>query len=199
MVTKMKKTILHIKNMVCNRCIMSVEQTLEELGYEVIRVELGSAEVAKELSLSDKSVIKQRLDKLGFELIEDKTAKVIDDIKTVIIKMVHHSKGDLESISISEFLSLKLNYNYTYLSKIFSDVEGITIERFFILQKIERVKELLIYDELSLKEISYRLGYSSVQHLSTQFKKELGITPSAFKKAKGSKRKPLDKVGKKEE
>jgi AraC-like DNA-binding protein len=131
----------------------------------------------------------------GFELIDDKKSKLIDSIKTLIIEKIHHSGEGREVINYSDYISGKIGYDYSYLSNLFSSVEGTTIEKYIILQKIEKVKELLVYDELTLNEISYQLDYSSVQHLSSQFKKITGLTPSHFKKLKENKRKPLDSIG----
>ena len=188
-----KKYVLPIKNMVCNRCIMAVDQTLNDLGFEVVSVNLGTAVVTHDPQ-SKREIIKKRLEEIGFELIDDKSSKLVENIKTEIINLVHHSQSDLEKINLSDYLPEKLSYNYSYMSKLFSEIEGLTLEKYFILQKIEKAKELLVYDELSLKEIAYRLGYSSVQHLSGQFKKEVGMTPTAFGKLQDKHRKALDEI-----
>lgn len=184
---------LFIKNMVCDRCIMVVESELEKLGLNPTSVTLGEATVAEDISESDRTRVKDRLHSLGFELIDDKKDRLIDQIKTLIINLVHYNKEGLK-VNLSDYLSDHIHLEYNYISNIFSEEEGITIEKYFIAQKIERVKELLVYDELSLSEIAFQLNYSSVAHLSSQFKKTTGITPSQFKKAESKNRKPLDKV-----
>lgn len=190
----MKNTILHIKNMVCNRCIKVVKEEFEKLNVEIDLIELGKVSVKKQLNDSEISEIKNVLDLNGFELIDDRKSKIIDRIKTIIIEIIHYNKNVEASINSSEFISKEIGYDYSYISKLFSSVEGITIEKYIINQKIERAKELLVYDELTLNEIAFQLGYSSVQHLSNQFKKITGLSPSHFKKLKDYKRKPLDKV-----
>ena len=190
----MSSTSLHIKNMVCPRCIKVVTDEFEKLDLNVEKIELGRVEVASELSLDSIEQIRKVLADNGFELIDDKKGQLIDEIKTIIIQKIHHSKSTLEAVNWSDYISKIIRKDYSYLSKLFSSIEGITIEKYIINQKIEKVKELLVYDELSLNEISYELGYSSVQHLSLQFKKATGLTPSHFKKLKETKRKPLDRV-----
>jgi len=180
--------------MVCNRCIKVVKDEFEKLNLEIETIDLGKVSISSQLNDSMLSQIKNVLDQNGFELIDDKKSKLIDRIKTLVIEITHYEKKGSASINSSEFISKEIGYDYSYLSNLFSSVEGITIEKYIINQKIEKVKELLVYDELSLKEISFQLGYSSVQHLSNQFKKITGLTPSHFKKLKGSKRKPLDEV-----
>jgi len=180
--------------MVCNRCIKVVQEEFEKLNLEIETIELGKVSISSKLNDSTISNIKEVLDKNGFELIDDKKSKLIDRIKTLIIEITHYDKEVSPSINSSEFISKEIGYDYSYLSNLFSSVEGITIEKYIINQKIEKVKELLVYDELSLNEISFQLGYSSVQHLSNQFKKITGLTPSHFKKLKENKRKPLDEV-----
>ena len=180
--------------MVCNRCIKVVNEELNKLGFRILSIELGKVEIQNRLDNSSIETIRKVLNSNGFELIDDKKSKLIDNIKTTIIELIHHKKEKEEHVNISDFLSKEISYDYSYLSNSFSSVEGTTIEKYIINQKIERVKELLVYDELSLNEISYQLGYSSVQHLSNQFKKITGLSPSHFKKVKENKRKPLDKV-----
>lgn len=184
---------LFIKNMVCNRCIMVVRQELEKLGLDVKSVTLGEVILGKEPTSEERREIESVLVPLGFEVIDDKKSRIIEKIKTLIIDRVHHHDDDTK-VNLSELLSSELHHDYNYLSNLFSEVEGITIEKYFIAQKIERVKELLVYDELSLSEIAYRLNYSSVAYLSNQFKKVTGLTPSHFKQIREDKRKPLDKV-----
>ena len=190
----MNATQLYIKNMVCNRCIKVVNEELNKLGFKILSIELGRVEIKNKLDKSGIDIIRKMLTDNGFELIDDKKSKLIDNIKTNIIELIYHQKEKAEHVNISDFLSKEIGYDYSYLSNSFSSVEGITIEKYIINQKIEKVKELLVYDELSLNEISYQLGYSSVQHLSNQFKKITGLPPSHFKKVKENKRKPLDEV-----
>ena len=185
---------LHIKNMVCNRCIKVVKEELEKLGLIVNHINLGEAAIYSENKNIPFEEIKKFLSENGFELIDDKNAKLIERIKVLIINKVHHSKNDLEKFNFSEFISKETGMNYNHLSSLFSSLQGTTIEKFIIHQKIEKVKELLAYDELTLSEISYRLGYSSVQHLSNQFKQVTGLNPSFFKKLKEQKRTPIDQV-----
>ena len=183
---------LYIKNMVCNRCILVVRQELEKLGLVPLQVSLGEVELAKLPGEQQLSALTGRLQELGFELLDDKKQKQIETVKNLIIQKVQ--QGDIaEHFSMSQFLSASLNKDYAYITRLFSEVEGITIEHFFILQKIEKVKEWLIYDEWTLSEIAWKLGYSSVAHLSAQFKKTTGLTPSDFKKM-GGHRKPIDSV-----
>ncbi len=184
---------LFIKNMVCNRCIMVVQQELEKLGLDVKRIALGEVTLGKELTSEERKQIESVLIPLGFEVIDDKKSRIIEKIKNIIINLVHHHDNDTRT-NLSELLSRELHHDYNYLSNLFSEVEGTTIEKYFIAQKIEKVKELLVYDELSLSEIAYRLNYSSVAYLSNQFKKVTGLTPSHFKQIREDKRKPLDKV-----
>ncbi|MBE9467320.1 MAG: helix-turn-helix transcriptional regulator [Bacteroidetes bacterium] len=188
------KTVLYIKNMVCNRCIKVVKEEFEKLGIKIEEIELGKVKVPEKLENNQLLNIREVLNRNGFELIDDKKSKIIDRIKTLIIERIHHTKDIAESINSSDFISREIGYEYSYLSKLFSSVEGITIEKYIINQKLEKTKELLVYNELSLSEISYQLGYSSVQHLSNQFKKTTGLTPSHFKNLKENKRKPLDEV-----
>ncbi len=190
----MKDSIIHIKNMVCNRCIKVVKEEFEKLNLEINSIELGKVSVKKQLTDSNFSEIRNVLDENGFELIDDKKSKIIDKIKTIIIEIIHYNKNIEASVNSSEFIAKEIGYEYSYLSKLFSSVEGITIEKYIINQKIERAKELLVYNELTLNEIAFQLGYSSVQHLSNQFKKITGLSPSHFKKLKDNNRKPLDKI-----
>ncbi|MEO6288717.1 MAG: AraC family transcriptional regulator [Ginsengibacter sp.] len=184
---------LYIKNMVCNRCIQAVKQLLENLEMAFTALQLGEVTLVKNPSQKQLEFLKARLHDLGFELLDDAKMKIIDKIKTVIIEYVHYGVGD-QKFNFSHFLTSKVNKDYSYLSKLFSETEGITIEKYMINQKVERVKELIVYDELSLSEIAYQLGYSSVAHLSSQFKKITGYTPTYFKKMPGNQRKTLDEV-----
>lgn len=183
---------IYIKNMVCDRCIIVVKQELEKLNLKTAQVNMGEVELVKTPSTKQLLQLDIRLKELGFELLDDQRQRQIEKIKSLLIKKTQ--SGDLEDhFSISNYLSKSLLKDYSSLSRLFSQVEGITIEQFFILQKIEKVKEWLLYAELSLNEISYKLGYSSVAHLSAQFKKVTGLTPSNFKKIGGS-RKSIDKL-----
>lgn len=179
--------------MVCQRCIMVVESELEKLSLGIKKVSLGEAEFTHELSDQQKHAAEAALVPLGFELIDDKKSRVIEKIKNIIIGLVHQQDGEMKT-NLSEILSNALHLDYNYLSNLFSEVEGTTIEKYLIAQKIERVKELLVYDELSLSEIAQQLNYSSVAYLSNQFKKVTGLTPGHFKKIREEKRKPLDKL-----
>lgn len=180
--------------MVCPRCIKVIKDEFAKLDLQIDSIELGKVNVSTQLSNDKIEEVRKALVENGFELINDKKSKLIDRIKTIIIERIHYTKSGFESLNTSEYLSKELGHDYSYLSNLFSSVEGITIEKYIINQKIEKVKELLVYDELSLNEISYQLGYSSVQHLSNQFKKITGLTPSHFKKLKENKREPLDEV-----
>ncbi len=186
-------TTLFIKNMVCNRCIMVVQNEVDKLGLNAKSVKLGEVIFDKELSSEEKTNLDKALTPLGFEIIDDKKSRIIEKIKSIIIDLVHHKDNDTK-YNLSAVLSKELHHDYSYLSNLFSEVEGTNIEKYFIAQKIEKVKELLVYDELSLSEIAFRLNYSSVAYLSNQFKKVTGLTPSHFKQIKEDKRKPLDKL-----
>ncbi|OGU65026.1 MAG: AraC family transcriptional regulator [Ignavibacteria bacterium RBG_16_36_9] len=188
------ETTLYIKNMVCHRCIKVVKDELTRLGYEVSKIALGEAIIKSSEKSTDLSEIRKVLVDNGFDLVDDKNSKLIEKIKVLIIEKIHHQNNNLEKFSFSKYLSNELGVNYSHLSSIFSSCEGITIEKFIIKQKIEKVKELLTYDELTLSEISFMFGYSSVQHLSNQFKQITGLNPSYFKKLKEHRRKPLDKI-----
>jgi AraC-like DNA-binding protein len=177
--------------MVCIRCKMVVKDELTKLGLHYTLVELGEAEVLEEISLVQLDLLKAALLRSGLELMDDKKSILIQKIKNVIIELVHYSEEPL-AINLSVFLSQELSHDYTYLANLFSEVQGTTIEKFYISHKIERVKELLVYNELSLTEIAYKMHYSSVAHLSTQFKKVTGLTPSHFKALKDKRRSMLE-------
>jgi AraC-like DNA-binding protein len=179
--------------MVCIRCKMVVKSELEKLGLHYTVVELGEAEIKEDISTDKRDQLNVALKKSGLELMDDKKSMLIEKIKNIIIELVHYSEDQLK-INLSAYLSEKLNYDYTYLANLFSEVQGTTIEKFFINHKIEKVKELLVYDELNLKEIAFKLHYSSVSHLSSQFKKVTGLTPSHFKQIKQKRRTPLENV-----
>ena len=185
--------ILTIRNMVCNRCISAVRRELDTLGIPVSAITLGQVILIEPIPADTRDVLAARLYSLGFELLDDRRKQTIEQIRNAVIRLVQ--EGDIEEhFSISAFVSNLLHKEYSALSRLFSEVEGTTIEQFFILQKIEKVKEWLVYDELSLSEISFRLGYSSVSHLSGQFKKITGLTPSHFRRIGAFHRKPIDKV-----
>jgi AraC-like DNA-binding protein len=184
---------VYIKNMVCNRCIMVVKNELEKLGHYPLNISLGEVELKNDLTDFEKLTLDNHLKTFGFELIDDKKSRLIGQIKSSIIEIIHQQNTELKS-NLSDYLGSKLHHDYTYLSKLFSEVEGTTIEKYFIAQKIEKVKELLVYDELSLSEIADQMNYSSVGYLSNQFKKVTELTPTHFKNIKENKRKPLDEV-----
>ena len=179
--------------MVCIRCKMVVKEELIKLGIRFMSVELGEVEVEENISVEQHEQIKTALLRSGLELMDDKKSILIQKIKNVIIELVHFSEEPL-TVNFSEYLSQKLNYDYTYLANLFSEVQGTTIEKFLIAHKIERVKELLVYNELNLTEIAYWMHYSSVAHLSAQFKKITGLTPSHFKQLKNKRRSMLDEM-----
>jgi len=184
---------LHIKNMVCNRCKMVVKTELEKLGFNPVSVELGEVVLADAVTENDKTLIAERLNYFGFELLEDRKTQIAEQVKTTIIDLVHYTKEPLKA-NLSSYLSGQLHLEYAQLSAVFSEVENQTIEKYFIAQKIEKAKEMLTYGELTLSEIAYQLNYSSVAHLSAQFKKVSGLTPSAYKKQTSGKRKTLDEI-----
>jgi len=179
--------------MVSIRCKMVVRSELNKLGLHYEAVELGEVRIKEDITAAQREQLKIALLKSGLELMDDKKAILIERIKNVIVEMIHYA-DEPPKTNFSDYLSQKLNYDYTYLSNIFSEVTGITIEHYIIAHKIERVKELLIYDELNLSEISYRLNYSSVAHLSNQFKKVTGLTPTYFRQLKHKKRTALNDV-----
>ncbi|MDN5214587.1 AraC family transcriptional regulator [Fulvivirgaceae bacterium BMA12] len=185
---------LPIKNMVCNRCIEAVTALIEEMGYSIRTVRLGEAEIEGDLSDEQKISLREALRKRGFDLLEDKNSQLIERIKNLVIASIHRESKPMKT-NYSTYLEQEIGRDYSFLSTLFSAVEGLTIEKFIILQRLEKVKELLIYDELNLSEIAYQLHYSSVQHLSNQFKKATGMSPSVFKKRQLNLRNPLDKVG----
>ncbi|MBN2807750.1 MAG: helix-turn-helix transcriptional regulator [Prolixibacteraceae bacterium] len=180
--------------MVSTRCKMVVKEVLKNLGFHFILVDLGEIEIMENLTEEQLNQLKLALLSSGLELMDDKRAILIEKIKTVIIEMVHNS-NDLIKINHSDYISEKLKMDYTYLSNIFSEVKGITIQQYIIVHKIEKVKELLMYGELNLTEIAYQLNYSSVAHLSNQFKKVTGFPPSHYKLLKDKRRSPIEEVG----
>lgn len=184
---------IYIKNMVCNRCIMVVEAQLKTLGIHALSIRLGEVIFAQEPTEKQRTELRDLLESVGFEWIDSKKVRLIEQVKSAIIELVHRDNNDLK-INLSDYISAKISHDYTYVSNLFSEVENTTLEQYFIAQKIERVKELLVYNELTLNEIADLLNYSSAAHLSAQFKKVTGLTPSYFKRIKENKRKPLDKV-----
>ena len=179
--------------MVCQRCVMTVESMFNKLNMPFKKVSLGEVELESMLTNDELKKIEMDLNKAGFELIETRVNKVIEDVKQAVMEYLNLGM-DNENLKLSSFITKKICYDYSYLSDLFSSVEGKTVEQFFILQRIEKVKELLVYDQLSLTEISYQTGFSSVHHLSSQFKKVTGLTPSHFKKIGAEKRKSLDSL-----
>ncbi|VXC07973.1 AraC family transcriptional regulator [Flavobacterium sp. 9AF] len=184
---------LHIKNMVCNRCILVVKTELEKLGCTIVSVELGEVIFKDQISQMEKEAISQKLRLFGFEILDDNNSKIIEKIKTLLIDLVQF-KNNLLKLTLSDYLSQELHQDYSKLSNLFSHIEGISIEKYFINLKIEKVKELIVYNELSLSEIADALNYSSVSHLSNQFKKVTGFSPSYFKSLNKTKRKGLDQL-----
>lgn len=184
---------LYIKYMVSLRCKLVVKEALEKLGLHYVILELGSVEIMNDLTEVQREKLRKTLLLSGLELMDDKKAMLIEKIKNIIIEMVHYT-DELPKVNYSEYISEKLGLDYTHISKIFSEVKGITIEQYTIAHKIERVKELLLYNELNLTQISYIMNYSSVSHLSKQFKKVTGLTPSFFKQLKDKKRVTLENV-----
>lgn len=178
---------LYIKNMVCARCKMVVKSELDKLGLQTISVKLGEVELQNDITDSEKEVLLKNLQNLGFDLLDDKKTKTIAKIKNLIVDLVHHKNSELK-VNLSDYLVENLNQDYSTLSNLFSEIENTTIEKYFISQKIEKVKELLIYNELSLSEIADLLNYSNVAHLSNQFKKITGFTPTYFKQLKDKNR-----------
>lgn len=180
--------------MVSARCKMAVKEELKKLGLHFMVVDLGEVEIMENISPEQRAELKTALLDSGLELMDDKRAVLIEKIKNVIIEMVHHS-DEMIKTNFSDFLSAKLNHDYTYLANLFSEVQGMTIEQFIISHKIERIKELIIYGELNITEIAWKMNYSSVAHLSNQFKKMTGLSPSHFKQLKDKRRSPIEEIG----
>ena len=179
--------------MVSNRCKAVVKEELKKLGLHFIVVDLGEVEILEQITEEQRNQLKTALSQAGLELMEDKKGILIEKIKNVIIEMIHHN-SEMPSIKFSTYLSEKLHYDYTYLANLFSEVQGTTIEQFLIGHKIERIKELIIYGELNMTEIAWKMNYSSVAHLSNQFKKVTGLTPSHFKQLKLKRRQPIEEI-----
>lgn len=186
-------SVLHIKNMVCDRCIMAVEALLEREGLHPEHIELGTAAVKEQLGTEQVEKLRKGLEDLGFELIDDRKSLLIEQIKAEVIRLVRHDEDGVK-VNLSDHLSARFNRDYGHLSRLFSEVTGTTIEKYLIAQKMELAKELLAYGELSLSEIADRLGYSSAAYLSARFKSATGLTPSHFRRMGAKRRKPLDKV-----
>ena len=185
---------LFVKYMISNRCKLAVKEELKKLGLHFVVVDLGEVEIMEDMTPEQHRQLQLGLISAGLELMDDKRAVLIERIINVITEMIHHSE-ELPKVNYSDYISEKLNYDYTDLSNLFSEVKGITIQQFIIVHKIEKVKEFLLYDELSLTEISYKMHYSSVAHLSNQFKKITGITPSNYKLLKDKRRKSIEEIG----
>lgn len=179
--------------MVSNRCKLAVRGELKKLGLHFILVDLGVVEIMENINATKRDLLKTGLLEAGFELMDDKRAILIEKIKNTVIQMIHHTDEN-SKINFSYYLSEKLGHNYTYLANLFSEVQGTTIEHFIILHKIERIKELMIYGELNITEIAWKMGYSSVAHLSSQFKKITGLSPSNFKQLKDKRRNPIEDI-----
>nr|WKN38617.1 helix-turn-helix domain-containing protein [Tunicatimonas sp. TK19036] len=192
--TPLSARTLHIKNMVCNRCIRVVREELEQLGFNIINIKLGEVELMEEPTAGELKTIAQTLSANGFELLDSRKSQLIEKVKNAIIELIHQSDEISIRMNYSQLIQDRVGADYHYLSTVFSTTEGMTIEKYLILQRIERTKELLLYNELSLSQIADKLGYSSVAHLSAQFKKVTGLTPSAFKKLTGEQRTSLDQV-----
>ncbi len=185
---------LYIKYMVSNRCKIAVKEDLKRLGLHFIVVDLGEVEIMENITTEQREQVRLALFNSGFELMDDKKSVLIEKIKNIIIEMVHNS-DELIKTNFSDYISEKLNHDYTYLANLFSEVQGTTIEQFIISHKIERIKELIIYGEQNITEIAWKMNYSSVAHLSNQFKKVTGLSPSHFKQLKDKRRSPIEEVG----
>ena len=179
--------------MVSNRCKMVVKDELRKLGLHFVLVDLGEVDIMEDISNEQREELRAALHPTGLELMDDKKSMLIEKIKNVIVQMVHHSDAMIK-VNFSDYLSEKLKHDYTYLANVFSEVQGITIEHFIIAHKVERIKELIIYDELNITEIAWKLNYSSVAHLSNQFKKVTGLSPTHFKKLKERRRSPIEEI-----
>jgi AraC-like DNA-binding protein len=182
---------LYIKYMVSLRCKMMVKEELKKLGIKYMTVDLGVVEIFEDIEETQFNELRVNLHRSGLQLLDDKRSILIEKIKNLIVEMIHYS-DELPDVNYSDYISEKLGYDYTYLANIFSEVKGTTIQQFIIMHKIEKAKELLIYDELNLTEIAYKLQYSSVAHLSNQFKKITGLTPSFYKSLKEKRKANLE-------
>lgn len=180
--------------MVSNRCKMAVKEALKGMGLHFVMVDLGEIDIMENISLDQRDQLKAALNASGLELMDDKRSILIEKIKNAIVEMVHHTHEAIK-VNFSDHLSKKLNHDYTYLANLFSEVQGTTIEQFVISHKVERIKELIIYGELNITEIAWKMNYSSVAHLSNQFKKVTGLTPTHFKQLKDKRRSPIEEIG----
>ncbi len=187
------QTILYIKNMVCDRCKMAVDKILRDAGLTPVEIELGTVRIEEEVNGLIHDRLASDLAAIGFELLDDRRQQMIDQIRSAVIRLVHY-RGNQSSVNLSDYLSNEFHSDYSGLSRLFSEFVGKTLERYYIEQRIERVKELIFYDELSLTQIAFQMNYSSVAYLSSQFKSVTGMTPSQFRTLRGKARKPLDKV-----
>lgn len=191
LVTSTPKMKLYIKYMVSLRCKLLVREELKKLGVKYVVVDLGVVELLEDISEEQREQLRKNLLKSGLKLLDDQRSILVERVKNVIVEMIHYSE-ELPKINYSEFISEELGYNYTYLSNLFSEVKGITLQQYIIIHRIEKAKELILYDELNISEISYRLQYSSVAHFSNQFKKVTGLNPSFFKKLKNKRKGNLE-------
>lgn len=189
----MTGNIVYIKNMVCRRCIITVANVFKENGITPMSVELGKVMLAKPVERDKMEIFQKRLEDYGFEVIDDKRQRLLEQIRIGVIEYVHNPQAQ-EKINLSEYLQDKCHYEYSFLSKLFTEMKGISIERYYIAQRIELVKELLVYNELTVSEIAYRLHYSSVAHLSGQFRSVTGLSPTQFKRLKNHPLRPLDEI-----
>ena len=180
--------------MVTRRCQTAVKEVLKDLGLHYIMVDLGEVDIMEELTTEQRDQVRTKLQQSGLELLDDKRTIIIEKVKSIIIDMVHNSNEPVKT-NFSDYLSQKLNYDYTYLANLFSEIQGTTIQQFVIKHKVERIKELIMYDELNITEIAFLMDYSSVAHLSNQFKKTTGLSPSQFRNFKNRKRNPIEEVG----
>jgi len=188
--------VLYIKNMVCPRCIETVDSVLSNKGFEIESIKLGEATIDKEPTAEQLHEISEVLFQREFELLIDKKSKIINQVKAEIVHLIHHNQNKILPINLSDHLSKRIGADYSSISNLFSAEEGVTIEKFVILQKIEKAKELLSYGELTVSEIAFKMGYSSVAYLSSQFRKTTGMSPGQYKKLKEKDRNPLDQLGK---
>jgi AraC-like DNA-binding protein len=180
--------------MLTRRCQTAVKAILKNLGLHYIMVDLGEVDIMEELTAEQREQVRSELQQSGLELLDDKRTILIEKVKSIIIDMVHNSNEPVKT-NFSDYLSQKLNYDYTYLANLFTEVQGTTIQQFVIFHKVERIKELIMYDELNITEIAFLMNYSSVAHLSNQFKKTTGLSPSQFRNFKSRKRNPIEDVG----
>lgn len=180
--------------MVSTRCKMAVKEALKKMGLHFVLVNLGEIDIMETLSLSQREELKAELLVSGLELMDDKKSILIEKIKVIITEMIHNA-NEIPKVNYSDYISEKMGYDYTYLSNLFSEVKGITIQHFIIAHKVERIKELIIYDELNISEIAWKMDYSSVAHLSNQFKKMTGFSPSHYKQLKDKRRQPIEEIG----